>query len=141
MEKLRGQNFFPAFFLLLLYNFQIFEKKCDKKRIRFFQILDILPFFYVSSFSDFLWIFFGLLGIFQIFFIIQFKAFFLSFQYFFKIFYSYFFGFFKALALWADAFYKSKCPKLVFFADFALQNMVETKLPDGLETSGGRVHR
>ena len=29
----------------------------------------------------------------------------------------------------------------VFFADFALQNMVETTLPDGLETSGRRVYR
>ena len=28
-----------------------------------------------------------------------------------------------------------------FFADFALQNMVETTLPDGLETSGRRVYR
>ena len=28
-----------------------------------------------------------------------------------------------------------------FFADFALQNMVETTLPDGLETSGQRVYR
>ena len=27
------------------------------------------------------------------------------------------------------------------FADFALQNMVETTLPDGLETSGRRVYR
>ena len=27
----------------------------------------------------------------------------------------------------------------VFFADFALQNMVETTLPDGLETSGRKV--
>jgi hypothetical protein len=26
--------------------------------------------------------------------------------------------------------------KVFFFADFALQNMVETMLPDGLETSG-----
>ena len=26
--------------------------------------------------------------------------------------------------------------KKVFFADFALQNIVETTLPDGLETSG-----
>jgi hypothetical protein len=26
--------------------------------------------------------------------------------------------------------------KVCFFADFALQNMVETTLPDGLETSG-----
>ena len=114
---------------------------------------------------------------------------------------------FKASALWADAFYKSKCPyiclfvclsvcsllryrlpvflpplpkvgcpiffrdseslgksngkkwshiwtflfgsglkslsktKIVFFADFALQNMVETTLPDGLETSGRRAYR
>ena len=31
--------------------------------------------------------------------------------------------------------------KLVFFANFALQNMVETALPDGLETSGRRVYR
>ena len=31
--------------------------------------------------------------------------------------------------------------KLVFFADLALQNMVETTLPDGLETSGRRVYR
>ena len=28
-----------------------------------------------------------------------------------------------------------------FFADFALQNMVENTLPDGLETSGRRVYR
>ena len=28
-----------------------------------------------------------------------------------------------------------------FVADFALQNMVETTLPDGLETSGRRVYR
>ena len=26
-------------------------------------------------------------------------------------------------------------------ADFALQNMVETTLPDGLETSGQRIYR
>ena len=31
--------------------------------------------------------------------------------------------------------------KFIFFADFALQNIVETKLPDGLETSGRRVYR
>ena len=31
--------------------------------------------------------------------------------------------------------------KKFFFADFALQNMVETTLPDGLETSGWRVYR
>ena len=31
--------------------------------------------------------------------------------------------------------------KIVFFANFALQNMVETTLPDGLETSGRRVNR
>ena len=114
---------------------------------------------------------------------------------------------FKASALWADAFYKSKCPSVcvsvclcvcvftfgvpfkrlfpplpkvgcpiilefrnpwgkvmersglifehfclkivknrrafffVFFADFALQIMVETTLPDGLETSGQRAYR
>ena len=31
--------------------------------------------------------------------------------------------------------------KFVFLADFALQNMVETTLPDGLETSGRRAYR
>ena len=31
--------------------------------------------------------------------------------------------------------------KKVFFADFALQNKVETQLPDGLETSGQRAYR
>ena len=31
--------------------------------------------------------------------------------------------------------------KNVFFADFALQHMVETTLPDGLETSGQRAYR
>ena len=32
--------------------------------------------------------------------------------------------------------------KIVFFlADFALQNKVETTLPDGLQTSGGRAYR
>ena len=57
----------------------------------------------------------------------------------------------------ADAFYKSKClsvyifvwkrskiatqKKSLFLADFALQNMVETTLPDGLETSGRRAYR
>ena len=30
--------------------------------------------------------------------------------------------------------------KLVFFANFALQNMVETTLPDGLVTSGQRAY-
>ena len=30
--------------------------------------------------------------------------------------------------------------KICFFADFALQNMVETTLPNGLETSGQRVY-
>ena len=31
--------------------------------------------------------------------------------------------------------------KLFFFADFALQNTVETTLTDGLETSGQRAYR
>ena len=31
--------------------------------------------------------------------------------------------------------------KKFILADFALQNMVETTLPDGLETSGQRVYR
>ena len=30
--------------------------------------------------------------------------------------------------------------KVIFFADFALQNMMETMLPDGLETSGRRAY-
>ena len=34
-----------------------------------------------------------------------------------------------------------RAKKVCFFADFALQNMVETTLPDGLETSGRRVYR
>ena len=99
---------------------------------------------------------------------------------------------YKASALWADAFYKSKCLSVClsiclcvrlftfevlftglseslgkingkiwsniwtflfgsglksprknkfFFADFSSQNMVETTLPDWLETSGRRVYR
>ena len=31
--------------------------------------------------------------------------------------------------------------KKLVFADFALQNMVETTLPDGLETSGRKAYR
>ena len=31
--------------------------------------------------------------------------------------------------------------KSFFFADFALQNTVETTLPDGLESSGRRAYR
>jgi hypothetical protein len=34
-----------------------------------------------------------------------------------------------------------RAKKLYFLADFALQNMVETTLPDGLETSGQRAYR
>ena len=34
-----------------------------------------------------------------------------------------------------------RAKKSLFFADFALQNMVETTLHDGLETSGRRVYR
>ena len=34
-----------------------------------------------------------------------------------------------------------RAKKKFFFADFALQNMVETTLPDGLETSGQRAYR
>ena len=33
-----------------------------------------------------------------------------------------------------------RAKKISFFADFSLQNMVETTLPDGLETSGRRVY-
>ena len=38
---------------------------------------------------------------------------------------------------------KNRRAKQSFFvvADFALQNMVETTLPDGLETSGQRAYR
>ena len=36
---------------------------------------------------------------------------------------------------------KSLRKKSKFFADFALQNMVETTLPDGLETFGQRAYR
>ena len=42
----------------------------------------------------------------------------------------------------AESLGKSKKNKKVFFvADFALQNMVETTLPDGLETSGRKAYR
>ena len=34
-----------------------------------------------------------------------------------------------------------RAKKVYFFADFALQNMVETTLSDGLETSGRRAYR
>ena len=34
-----------------------------------------------------------------------------------------------------------RAKKSLFLADFALQNMVETTLPDGLETSGRRAYR
>ena len=36
---------------------------------------------------------------------------------------------------------KSPRDFFLFFADFALQNTVETTLPDELETSGQRVYR
>ena len=44
-------------------------------------------------------------------------------------------------ALFPPFFVRQNQPKNFFFADFALQNMVETTLPDGLETSGRRVYR
>ena len=60
----------------------------------------------------------------------------------------------KASALWANAFYKSKCPSVCpslhpslklqqqkNLADFALQNKVETTLPNGSATSGQRAYR
>ena len=34
-----------------------------------------------------------------------------------------------------------RAKKKFFFDDFTLQNMAETTLPDGLETSGQRAHR
>ena len=36
---------------------------------------------------------------------------------------------------------KIAAQKKFFFADFILQNMVKTTLPDGLETSGQRAYR
>ena len=36
---------------------------------------------------------------------------------------------------------KTGCLHCIVCTDFALQNMVETMLPDGLETSGRRVYR
>ena len=36
---------------------------------------------------------------------------------------------------------KIAAQKKFFLADFALQNMFETTLPDGLETSGRRAYR
>ena len=36
---------------------------------------------------------------------------------------------------------KPRKKKSFFFADFALQTMVEPTLPDGLETSGQRAYR
>ena len=42
--------------------------------------------------------------------------------------------------LW-DVVYNRRAKKSLFFADFALQNMVETTLPNELETSGRRVYR
>ena len=36
---------------------------------------------------------------------------------------------------------KSRQKKICFLADLALQNMVETTLPDGLETCGRRAYR
>ena len=35
-----------------------------------------------------------------------------------------------------EVVYNCRAKKSLFLADFALQNMVETTLPDGLETSG-----
>ena len=45
----------------------------------------------------------------------------------------------KHLNIFVWKWSKIAAKKKVFFADFALQNMVETKLPDGLETSGQRA--
>ena len=40
-----------------------------------------------------------------------------------------------------DVVLNRRAQKKNVFADFALQNMVETTLPDGLETSSRRVYR
>ena len=48
----------------------------------------------------------------------------------------------KRSRLKLDFFQKwSKIAKKINLADFALQNKVETKLPDGLETSCRRAYR
>ena len=43
------------------------------------------------------------------------------------------------LNIFVQKWSKIAAKKKVFFADLALQNMVTTTLPDGLETSGKRV--
>ena len=42
---------------------------------------------------------------------------------------------------WFESCLKSPRKNFFFFADFALQNMVETTLPNGLDTSGQRAYR
>ena len=43
------------------------------------------------------------------------------------------------ILVWKWSKIAAQYKKMFFFADFALQNMVETTLPDGLETSGQRA--
>ena len=43
--------------------------------------------------------------------------------------------------LFASGLKSPREKKFFLCADFALQNMLETTLPDGLETSGQRVYR
>ena len=43
--------------------------------------------------------------------------------------------------LWFGSGLKSPRKKSFFLADFVLQNMLETTLPDGLETSDQRAYR
>ena len=42
---------------------------------------------------------------------------------------------------WGKVMERSGLTFEIFFADFALQNMGETTLPDGLKTSGQRAYR
>ena len=51
---------------------------------------------------------------------------------------SHFFFYFKVLL---ESGLNSPRKKSLFFADFSLQNMLESTLPDGLESSGQRVYR
>ena len=47
----------------------------------------------------------------------------------------------KNLEVWKWSKITKQKKKVFFFTDFALQNKVETTLPDGLETSGQRAYR
>ena len=42
---------------------------------------------------------------------------------------------------WEEGLKLPRKKNVIFFADFALQNMVETTFPDCLETSGQKLYR